>query len=265
MRIAVALVVGLLTICVPARGQERVDALLADIDRLLTEAEAFSMAAETVDDLATIRQHADAVFAVIWGQSSGLASGETGAANMHGWKTRWQTTGEEFDEDHVRRHGNAPPNVTNPEELGIVGRARHVRRILVAQYEADPSQVHLEHVVHSLNNVIGWMHLDDGVTKAELQPRVDLTYQWDAPSEFWNSSADTGWIHEVFAQALNILKTDYAGDVDLARQHAADMTTLLRKCRTGVDANGDGSVAPVMMEGGLDTALTHAGYAGLTE
>ena len=182
---------------------------------------------------------------------------------MHGWKTRWQTTGEEFDEDHVARHGKSPPNVTDPAQLGLMGRARHLRAGLVARYEADPSQGHLPHVIHSLNNVIGWMRLDDGVTKAENQPRVDLTYMWDAPSAFWNSSADTGWIHEAFAQALNILKTDYQGDVSLARSHAAAMTAIFSRCRSGVDADGDGAIAPVLMEGGLETALTHAGYAGL--
>ncbi len=263
MRILGALLLCPLILCGPALAQDDAGAQLKDLNRLLKEAHAHSLAAETAPDLAGVKQHADGVFATIWGQPSGLAEGGGGAAAMHGWKTRWQTTGEEFDEDHVARHGKSPPNVTDPAQLGLMGRARHLRAGLVARYEADPSQGHLPHVIHSLNNVIGWMRLEDGVTKAENQPRVDLTYMWDAPSAFWNSSADTGWIHEAFAQALNILKTDYQGDVSLARSHAAAMTAIFSRCRSGVDADGDGAIAPVLMEGGLETALTHAGYAGL--
>ena len=103
-----------------------------------------------------------------------------------------------------------------------------------------------------------------GVTKGERPPRVDLTYQWDAPVDFWMSTADTGWLHEAFAQALNILKTDYGDDVEMARSHAADMVDLLEKTMEGVDANSNGSIEPVRMEGGLLTAMQHAGFAGIT-
>ena len=122
----------------------------------------------------------------------------------------------------------------------------------------------VEAVKEHADQVIGWMKIDDGVTKGERQPRVDLTYQWDAPVDFWMSTADTGWLHEAFAQALNILKTDYGDDVEMARSHAADMVGLLEKSMQGVDANGNGSIAPVRMEGGLLTALQHAGFAGIT-
>jgi len=253
----------LFSICLPAQAQTDIDAQLKEIDRLLSEARMHSEFAEVAPDIAGIKQHSDKVFEMVWGQPSGLIGGSGGAAAMHGWKTRWQTTGEEYDEDHVARHGNQPPQITDVMQLGIMGRARYLRGLLREAAEADQSHQHLSHVIHSLNNVIGWMRLDDGVTKAENQPRVDLTYVWDAPAEFWNSSADTGWLHEAFAQALNILKTDYQGDVKMARAHATDMTAILDRCRNGVDANGDGSVAPAMMEGGLETALTHAGYAGL--
>ena len=126
----------------------------------------------------------------------------------------------------------------------------------------DAQKLHAVHVLASLNNIIGWMKIDDGVTKAERQPRVDLTREWDAPSEFWLSSADTGWLHEVYAQALNILKTDYEDDVATARTHAAAMTQLIEKARNGIDADADGSIAPKMMEGGLNTALQHAEFGG---
>jgi hypothetical protein len=86
---------------------------------------------------------------------------------------------------------------------------------------------------------------------------------WDAPAEFWQSSADTGWLDEVFAQAANILKTDYANDVAEARRHAAGMSELLQKVLSGVDADKDGKVEPKMMEGGLNAALEAAGRGGL--
>ena len=122
----------------------------------------------------------------------------------------------------------------------------------------------VEAVKEHADQVFGWMKIDDGVTKRERQPRVDLTYQWDAPVDFWMSTADTGWLHEAFAQALNILKTDYGDDVEMARSHAADMVDLLEKTMEGVDANGNGSIEPVRMEGGLLTAMQHAGFAGIT-
>ena len=168
--------------------------------------------------------------------------------------------------DFAERYGTKPPEVDDPTALGIVGHGRYARKQLQALIDGedatDAQKLHGQHVIASLNNVIGWMKIDDGVTKAERQPRVDLTRVWDAPSEFWLSTADTGWLHEVFAQAINILKTDYEDDVAMARQHAAAMTQLIEKYRNGVDADEDGAVEPAMMEGGLMTALQHAELGG---
>lgn len=252
-----------------ASAQESIQAHLEAIDALSLTALQASQEAETAASIDQVKAHADEVFHAVWGQFSGLTGETRGAAAMHGWKTQWQTTGAEFDEDHVERYGAAPPAVDDPSALGIVGRGRRVRKLVNAAIDEAPDggghATHGPHVIAALNNVIGWMRLDDGVTKAERQPRVGLTYVWDAPSEFWNTTADTGWLHEVFAQAINILKTDYAGDVDMARSHAAAMTQLIRKCRDGVDADGNGSVGPVMMEGGITTALQHAAYGGMVE
>ena len=188
MRISAAICFVLL-LSTSAQAQHPLGEQLQELDRLLQEARAHSTAASEAATIDEVRHHADGVFVTIWGQPSGLADRMGGAAAMHGWKTRWQTTGEEFDENHVARHGNTPPAVDDPTQLGFMGRARFLRRALVQQYEVDPAQQHLQHVIDALNNVIGWMRLDDGVTKAENQPRVDLTYMWDAPSEFWNTSA----------------------------------------------------------------------------
>lgn len=213
-----------------------------------------------------LKQQVDLVFTAVWGTSSDLLQ-RSGAAAMPGWKTRWQVTYSDFDPAFAERYGDAPPRLTNPEDLGIAGRGRHVRRTLTAElgsahFDAD-SRESIERLISSLNNVIGWTRIDDGVTKAERQPRVDLTYHWDAPKAFWQSSADTGWLFEVQAQALNILKTDYAGDLSTAQRHARGLVALIEKCRTGVDANRDGKITAVMMEGGLVAVSQAARQAGL--
>jgi hypothetical protein len=106
------------------------------------------------------------------------------------------------------------------------------------------------------------MKMDDGVTKAERQPRIDLTRKWDAPTEFWNSTADTGWIYALYAQSLNILKVHYEGDTALARKHAEGLVTLSERVLNGLDADQNGMVDPVMMEGGIYAALDQARSAG---
>ncbi|MDE2958062.1 MAG: hypothetical protein OXU68_13800 [Bacteroidota bacterium] len=262
MRTSALLLALMLGVPQAAHGQETaIGGHLLSIDQLLADAYRESKAAETANTVELIKQHADAVFAMVWGQSSGLLGASGGAAQMHGWKTRWQTTGEEFDENHVARHGNLPPVIDNPALLGIMGRGRAAVALMLERSD----EPHMEHVIVSLSNVIGWMRLDDGVTKGERQPRIDLTHVWDAPSRFWNTTADTGWLNEVFAQATNLIKTNYGANVGLAQSHAQAMTALIERCRAGMDEDGDGTVAPVMMEGGLDTALEHARYGGLIE
>lgn len=242
---------------------------LTEIRDLAQEALAASRRAEEATSVADVKQHADVVFATIWGVPSGLAEDTRGAAQIHGWKTRWQVTFADFDSAFAARYGSLPPETGDPGALGIVGRGRHVRAEIEAMIAdengTEAGRTHGEHVVNALNNVIGWMKMDDGVTKGERQPRVDLTREWDSPIEFWMSTADTGWMHEVFAQSLNILKTDYEGDADMARRHAAGMTELIEKALEGVDADGDGSVKPVKMEGGIETAIQHAEFGGYIE
>ena len=242
--------------------------MLAELHDLANAAlEAAKQAAEA-PNVKAVKAHADQVFEAVWGTPSGLTEENApGGAHMHGWMTRWQVAFGDYDQAFAERYDYETPAIDDPVLLGIMGRGRYVRRVIedaMRSNSADPAIVtHGPHVVHSLNNVIGWMRIDDGVTKGERQPRVDLTYEWDAPVEFWMSTADTGWLHEAFAQALNILKTDYGDDADMARSHAADLVDLLEKSLQGVDANGNGSIEPVRMEGGLLTALQHAGFAGL--
>lgn len=243
-----------------AHAQDQAGAYLLDINDLLMQAHTASQSAVDATEIREIKTQAEIVTEIIWGLPSGLLT-QTGAAATHGWKTRWQTDGTEFDEAHSERHGSNPPLVADPEELGMMGRGRAVIELL-SDLE---NEAHADHVMASLSNVIGWMRLSDGVTKGERQPRIDLTHVWDAPSRFWNTSADTGWLLEAYAQALNILKTDYQGDLTMAREHASAMGSLLEKCRTGQDENGDGAVAPIMMEGGIDTAIQHAGYLGIID
>lgn len=252
-----------------ALGQAQRAGIATHLEALQEEAERALQAARSAErarSVADVKAGADAVFALIWGLPSGLSAEDAeGAARMHGWKTRWQVSYDHFDEAFAARYGKAPPEVADPAHLGILGRGRHARMLLqaAADSQATPEvRRHAEATIAALNNVIGWMQIDDGVTKSERQPRVDLTRQWDAPPAFWRSTADTGWLFEVYAQALNILKTDYEGDVATARTHAAGMATLLDKCLQGLDANADGTVEPVMMEGGLRTALAEAQAGG---
>lgn len=248
---------------------DEIAALLNEIQVLSAEALA---AAETAASAATVdevKRAADAVYQRMWGLSSGLAEpGATGAEAAHGWKERWQTDETHFDSAYSVRYSGRPPTIDDPRALGIIGRGRHVRLLLDAligdSTTAADQRLHAEHVRISLNNVIGWQKMDTGRIKNEIQPRVDLTRLWDAPVAFWNSTSDTGWAFEALAQALNILKVEYA-DVAEARAHAADMADLIRRYMDGVDADGDGAVAPVMMEGGLQTALAHARLAGIEE
>jgi hypothetical protein len=186
-----------------------------------------------------------------------------------GWKERWQVSGEEFDPNFVRRLGSAPPRVTDPSALGIVGRGRAIRprleQIADSASSANASaRAAAVGALASLNDVIGWTHITRGYKGREVQPRISLTHEWDAPTAFWNSTADTGWLFEAEAQAINILKTEYGNDVDEARRHAAGMTELLQRVRDGVDADSDGTVEPARMEGGLNAALSEAAKAGLS-
>jgi len=178
-------------------------------------------------------------------------------------------SGEEFDPNFVRRLGSAPPRVTDPSALGIVGRGRAARaRLEQIADSASTASVSARAAalgaLASLNDVIGWTHITRGYKGREVQPRISLTHEWDAPTAFWNSTADTGWLFEAEAQAINILKTDYGNDVDEARRHAAAMTELLQHVRDGVDADRDGTVEPARMEGGLNAALSEAAKAGLS-
>lgn len=261
------LLLSLVAFPVYAQSGNNVAPHLQAIQQLSDQALAASRAAEQGRTVADVKARADAVFETVWGIRSGLIDAAPGAADVHGWKTRWQVDNTAFDEAFVERNGTVPPEITDITQLGIVGRGLYVRSQLQALLDADDTpdgrKRHTEHTIAALNNVIGWMQMDDGVTKAERQPRVDLTRLWDAPSDFWLSSSDTGWLYEVYAQALNIMKTDYAGDVAMAHRHAAAMTQLIEKYRTGMDVDDDGTVEPVMMEGGLDTALQHARLAGL--
>lgn len=238
------------------------------MQNLAEKALAASKQAQEAGSVADVKRYSDEVFATIWGIPSGLAEESAhGAENAHGWKTRWQVTFSDFDSLFAARYGSRPPEITDVSNLGIVGRGRYVRKRIEEMLGADaiaPSvAAHGLHVIHSVNNVIGWMKMDDGVTKGERQPRVDLTREWDSPIEFWMSTSDTGWLFEVYSQASNILKTDYDGNVASARGHAAAMTRLLEKALDGVDANGNGAVEPAKMEGGLRTALQHASFGQL--
>ena len=243
-------------------------ALLAEMGQLTDQAIAASRAAESAGSVAEVKAGAGRVLEAVWGIAPGVGGAEPAEVARLGWKERWQVSGDEFDPNFVRRLGAQPPRITDPKALGIVGRGRAVRGHLEELVEGEAAasgarREAAEATLASLNDVIGWTHVTRGYKGREVQPRISLTHQWDAPAAFWNSTADTGWLFEAEAQAINIIKTDYGTDVAEARAHAAAMTELLQRVKDGVDANRNGTVEAVRMEGGLNAALAAAARAGL--
>lgn len=242
-------------------------ALLTEMGQLTDQAVAASRAAENAGSVAEVKAGASRVLEAIWGIPSGVSGAEPGEVTRLGWKERWQVSGTEFDPAFVQRLGSAPPKITDPRALGIVGRGRAVRGRLEGMTEGEgsggASREAAEAALASLNDVIGYTHITRGYKGREVQPRISLTHEWDAPAAFWNSTADTGWIFEAEAQAINILKTDYGTELAEARQHAAAMTQILQRVKDGVDANRNGTVESTRMEGGLSAAIAAAARAGL--
>lgn len=243
-------------------------ALLSEIDEVVKQAISTSRAAQSAGTVAEVKQAAAQVVQAVWGIDPEVKGADPTEVARLGWKERWQVSGAEFDPNFVARMGSEPPRITDPRQLGIVGRARAIRGRLevltdtTSQATAAARQA-AEQTLASLNNVIGWTHITRGYKGREVQPRISLTHMWDAPPAFWNSTADTGWLFEAESQAINIIKTDYEGDVEEARTHVAAMTELLQRVIDGVDANRNGIVEPAIMEGGLEAALRAASGAGL--
>lgn len=273
LTVKAALLVALLILPAAAHAQRLpadVGPMLAEVQTLMDEALAASRQAAEASDVAAVKRHVEAVNVHLYGLASGLADPSTrGAAAVHTWKTEWQTDGSVADSSWEARYGTLPPPINDVRELGVIGRARHVREALAA-IAADSTAASADRetaaaLAASLSNVVGWMHLTIGYKGSEEQPRISLTHMWDMPKAFWQGTADTGWLHEAHAQAFNILKTDYEGDVAEARAHAADLTMLLERSVSGLDADGDGQIAPAPMEGGLDAAFAVARGAGVLE
>jgi hypothetical protein len=247
-------------------SQAEARALLGEMQQLTKQALARSRAAERAASVADIKAAAGEVLQAVWGSAAARGEGNVAEIHVPGWKERWQVNGGEWAPSYAKRLGTAPPKITDPRQLGVMGRGRAVRGRLMHTDRpiGSPADTGARaQVVASISNVIGWTYMSEGLKGNEMQPRVSLTYLWDAPAEFWQSSADTGWLDEVFAQAVNILKTDYGTDVAEARKHAAGMRELLEKVLEGVDADKNGTVEPKMMEGGLDAALRAAGKEGV--
>jgi len=249
-----------------SRAESR--ALLGEMQQLTRTALARSRAAERAGSVSEIKTAAGEVLQTVWGSATARGVGEVDEVRHPGWKERWQVNGGEWAASYTKRLGTTPPKITDPRQLGVMGRGRAVRGRLTHagpdRATSSPTDTTaVAHLVASLSNVVGWTYMSEGLKGNEMQPRVSLTHLWDAPAEFWQSSADTGWLDEVFAQAVNILKTDYGSDVAEARKHAAGMRELLEKVLNGVDADKNGKVEPKMMEGGLNAALGAAGKDGL--
>jgi hypothetical protein len=227
--------------------EEEIGQHLQRVVQLTEEALAAARAAAAAETVEEVRAHAETVIVSVWGVAPGFDEHNPVEPDFPGWRERWY--------------------IHDPEGLGIMGHGRFVRDRVVALHHPDPdpddlATIYNEPLLASLNNVIGWQRMTTGVMHGSEQPRVSLTYIWDSDADFWLSTADTGWIGEAQAQAYNMLKVDYEDDVDSAREHAAALAELLEKSLNGVDADGDGTVSPIMMEGGLYLALEHLGATG---
>lgn len=226
--------------------EERIGGALRTVDELTQGALESAQAAAQAENVADVKAEVGNVYRSIWGLEPGLTATNADARAL-GWSERWRIS--------------APEN-------GIVGNGMYARRQLrdlqLRSATSDAVAEAARRADVSLSNVIGWMWLDDGVLYGEKseRPRVDLTYVWDYPVAYWNSTADTGWLFEAASQVLNILKTDYAGDKAMAQEHAQALVPLLEKALAGVDANGNGTVQPVRMEGGLTAVLNEARASG---
>jgi hypothetical protein len=249
-------------------SQAEARALLGEMQQLTRQALARTRAAERAASVAEVKAASGEVLQAVWGSATARGEGNVDEIRVPGWKERWQVIGGEWAASYTKRLGTTPPKITDPRQLGVMGRGRAVRgrltHIGADRSLGSPADTSAgAQVVASISNVIGWTYMSEGLKGNEMQPRVSLTYLWDAPAEFWESSADTGWLDEVFAQAVNILKTDYGSDVTEARKHAAGMRELIEKVLNGVDADKSGKVEPKMLEGGLNAALAAAGKDGL--
>jgi hypothetical protein len=237
------------------------------MQQLTQQALATSRSAEKASSVADVKAAAGKVIQTVWGSAASRGEGNTAELTVPGWKERWQVTGAEWAPSYAKRLGTAQPKITDPRQLGVMGRGRAVRgrltRFVFDSATAAPAREQAKQLFASINNVIGWTYIGEGLKGNEMQPRISLTYMWDAPPEFWQSDADTGWLDAVFAQASNILKTDYGTDVAEARKHAAGMTELLQRVLNGVDADKNGTIEPKMMEGGLNAAVRAAGKDGI--
>ncbi|MBW3629145.1 MAG: hypothetical protein KY464_07595, partial [Gemmatimonadetes bacterium] len=140
-------------------------ALLTEMRDLTQQALAASRAAEQAASVADVKNAANRVFELAWGQPSGVAPTDaTGAVTSLGWKEHWQVNGAEFHENFVKRLGTQAPRISDPRQLGIMGRGRAVRGRL-EQGSRGSSLAYLsqqnaaEGALVSLNNVIGWMYV----------------------------------------------------------------------------------------------------------
>jgi len=219
---------------------EEIGEYLKDIYRLAEEIREEIHLAANAETVEEVKEHAAKIYELIMG----VSSSDTGGAL--GWEDRWY-----------------PQSFEVP---GFDAKARYVRELIQVLID-DPNtpeevKIHGSFVIQSINNVIGWMIHGTGRKSGTLQPRLNLTYVWDAPTEFWLSTADTGWIHEVTAQATNIVRVNYGDDVEEARKHAADMIPLMERVFEGDETDVDTLYWPYMMRGGLEVVMMHAKQAG---
>jgi hypothetical protein len=152
---------------------EEIAGHLQAIDQLTRDALEASRMAEEATSVADVKSQADRVFAAIWGSSSDIDQNGVGRAEkVHDWKTRWQSDTDDFELETPDQFGTLPPAITDPAQLGIIGRGRFVREQLWDSTRADAGNPHFTHINAALSNVIGWMHIDYAPARGGMRSAV---------------------------------------------------------------------------------------------
>ncbi len=137
--------------------------------------------------------------------------------------------------------------------------AEHVINILDGETGANFGDLDGDSVIQNPGDGVGVRGYFEGAKQhtnlATDAEDVTAEVELHAGHVLISSDNALGRIDEAIGEAMRIIASDSAAEA----QPAADkLTALLEAAMNGVDANGDGAIAPIPNEGGLVTAYVHA-------